>query len=72
MHCSALFAPTQRFVGIEAFKNWRQIANDILQTYLGPIHQVMTLRAIPLEAIQRTLGPRHLDHHADRIRSTLR
>src|SRR5512146_654513 len=63
MHGSAMFAAAQFLVAVEPLKNWRQVANDALEPQLRPMHAVMTIRAIPLEGIEFTLGARHLDHH---------
>src|SRR6185369_1483442 len=71
MHGTALLAAPYFFIAVESFEDWGKVLDDALQPQLRAMHEVVTVRAIPLEGIELTFRPRHLDHHSDRVSGTL-
>src|SRR5579864_1226988 len=65
MYGAAVFALAEIFVAVELLEEWRQVAHDALQFHFCAMHKLMTILAVPLEAVERSFGPRHLNYHAD-------
>src|ERR1700729_2354818 len=72
MNRAAMFAFAPALVRIELLKQRWQILHNTFQSDFRAIDQLMAARAVPLECIQRTLGSRHFNHHADGISGPLR
>src|SRR5216684_6763465 len=72
MHRAAMLAFAPALVRIELFKQRWQIFDDAFQLHFRAIDQLMAVRAIPLEGVQRAFRARHFDDDSDRIRWPLR
>src|SRR5258708_6176057 len=57
---------------IELIKQRRQICDDTCQLRFRAINQLVAVRAIPLEGVQRAFWARHFDDDPDRLRWPLR
>src|SRR6266851_2394214 len=72
MYGAAMLAFAPALVRIELFKQRRQVFDDAFQLHFRAIDQLMAVRAIPLEGVQRAFWARHFDDDANGIRWPLR
>src|SRR5215469_14116169 len=68
----AILATAFFLVRVELLKDWRKVPHNALEPNLRSMHQVVAIRAIPLEGVHLALGTRHLDHQAYGVGLTLR
>ncbi len=61
-------ALTESFTAVEPLEERRQVLNDTLQLHLRAMQQLVTVLAIPFEAVESAFGSRHLHYHADSSR----
>src|ERR1700691_6147338 len=64
------FAPA--LVRVELCKKRRQILHDALQLHFRAIDQLVAVRAVPFEGIQRALRAGYFNHHPDGFSRPLR
>src|SRR5258708_26944507 len=72
MYRAAMLAFAPALVRIELFKQWRQVFDDAFQLHFRAIDQLVAVRAIPLERVQRAFWARHFDDDSDGVRWPLR
>src|SRR4051812_44673359 len=72
MHSSAMLAATQILVAVERLKNRRQVLYQALQADFCPVYELVTVRAVPFERVQRAVRTWHFDYETDRVGSALR
>src|SRR5579862_6444255 len=71
MNRAAMLALAAAFIAVEFFEYRRKVFHNALQLHFGAIHQLVAIRAIPLECVERALGTRNLDDYPDRLSGTL-
>src|SRR5216684_8094484 len=72
MYRAAMLAFAPALVRIELFEQGRQVFDDAFQLHFRAINQLMAVRAIPLEGVQRAFRARHFDDDANGVRWPLR
>src|SRR5271165_5237006 len=60
------------FAAVELVEEGRKVAHEALELHLRAMHEMVAVRAIPLECVHGAIRPRHLNHQSNGVCLALR